>query len=1099
MYRLKFRKSAAGIGALIFGAVAMIAIPLFPTTNDKGLLFDLPLAAVGAAQFLLPLLFSLVTYRSCPFIQQLRAFLVTSSFMGFFGMLANAGPPLQAFQVNSSEMLLHLNAVSLGAMNLASLIAATNLMQAEQMSSFADTQVAEAQLERLKAVKVDPDTQAKWEKAAAYADRSTDGRSLRSTMTNLKAISLAEPGQELKPTPREAAEISSREKSSSAPASAGGDDGSLANVLDRMDDEPLTPDGGNLSAAQSKNSALAGNSFINDATETEPVDTGAGFLDSILNSKIQEEDAVSAAIADLDAPATDVGLPATDVGLPATDLGLPEIDTETTDVAALLDSFGDAEEPAGSDMLEPEPAAALFEKEESYAGDTGYGSDEAPADLLSKLGGIDDEDDSAQADAGAAIVEPVGEDKFEAKPTATKQVDSTKADGATETTRSTSFANASSSRNSLPALQPLHEGASAEVTALSGEDTGNFPVPSATPTSTAGAPTGLSPTNTNNKLAAMKRRNTSTFTKLNALSASGTGTLKPQQPDVESEPDSLRSLLDRLDDEPAEEAPKKVEEVAKPIEPPTELTLDTVFKGDGAPEVAATPKTVAVKPAEEAKAKVAEVKEEPAAIVEPEAKAAAEPEPELEPEPVKADSGFRGARDLDAPPDLNINAGDFEASPLSSLLDRSLGESDDAPEAADGEVEEPSEPLFGGGVDGEIDDIFSELAPPEAQKEVADVFPSSTARSGINKESPEPNKVEAAPAAKEAVSEALAEVEEEAQGSLFNESLDSEIDDIFSELAPADAHKEVKDVLPATKPAAASASSTAAKAAPEPADEPAEATEGGGEGGLFGESLGEELDNIFSGLTESAQLDVTPGALARYKGDDDLLEPEPKVEAPKPAPAAEKAPAAASAESPAPAASGKEPAKYKEVKEFGRLSSKAAPSGAKFSSETAGTMKTIGKLLLDVQAVENIIKSGETKKIGAGMTTAKIISAARGEGIKNILNTIDTYEGVAGSLIVGHDGLVIASTVGTGWDKDMLGALSTALLSTSNLATKKLEIGKLRQMVMLTELTNGDGQRFKTTVLTDVDVGILAVFLEKTDLQKIDGLLETIQSTIHGG
>jgi predicted regulator of Ras-like GTPase activity (Roadblock/LC7/MglB family) len=109
------------------------------------------------------------------------------------------------------------------------------------------------------------------------------------------------------------------------------------------------------------------------------------------------------------------------------------------------------------------------------------------------------------------------------------------------------------------------------------------------------------------------------------------------------------------------------------------------------------------------------------------------------------------------------------------------------------------------------------------------------------------------------------------------------------------------------------------------------------------------------------------------------------------------------------------------------------------------------------------------------------------------------YEGVAGSLIVGHDGLVIASTVGTGWDKDMLGALSTALLSTSNLATKKLEIGKLKQMVMLTELTNGDGQKFKTTVLTDVDVGILAVFLEKTDLQKIDGLLETIHSTIHGG
>ena len=42
-------------------------------------------------------------------------------------------------------------------------------------------------------------------------------------------------------------------------------------------------------------------------------------------------------------------------------------------------------------------------------------------------------------------------------------------------------------------------------------------------------------------------------------------------------------------------------------------------------------------------------------------------------------------------------------------------------------------------------------------------------------------------------------------------------------------------------------------------------------------------------------------------------------------------------------------------------------------------------------------------------------------------------------------------------------------------------------------------RQFKTTVLTDVDVGILAVFLEKTDINKIDGLLETIQTTIHGG
>lgn len=51
-------------------------------------------------------------------------------------------------------------------------------------------------------------------------------------------------------------------------------------------------------------------------------------------------------------------------------------------------------------------------------------------------------------------------------------------------------------------------------------------------------------------------------------------------------------------------------------------------------------------------------------------------------------------------------------------------------------------------------------------------------------------------------------------------------------------------------------------------------------------------------------------------------------------------------------------------------------------------------------------------------------------------------------------------------------------------------------MVLLTELAPDS---YKSTVLTDVDVGILAVFMDRIDLTKIDGLLETIHKTIHGG
>jgi hypothetical protein len=49
-------------------------------------------------------------------------------------------------------------------------------------------------------------------------------------------------------------------------------------------------------------------------------------------------------------------------------------------------------------------------------------------------------------------------------------------------------------------------------------------------------------------------------------------------------------------------------------------------------------------------------------------------------------------------------------------------------------------------------------------------------------------------------------------------------------------------------------------------------------------------------------------------------------------------------------------------------------------------------------------------------------------------------------------------------------------------------------MVLLTRTPNAD----KTTILTDVDVGILVVFCEQTDITLIDGLIDKIQNTING-
>jgi len=219
----------------------------------------------------------------------------------------------------------------------------------------------------------------------------------------------------------------------------------------------------------------------------------------------------------------------------------------------------------------------------------------------------------------------------------------------------------------------------------------------------------------------------------------------------------------------------------------------------------------------------------------------------------------------------------------------------------------------------------------------------------------------------------------------------------------------------------------------------------------------------------------------------DFSPPESQKPAEPDAPAAPAAPATPVADPKSQATA----APTQQIKEFGRLS--AGSGSATSGGANEGAIKAIGRQLIDVQAVENIIKAGEKREkmgIGAGLTTARVISAARGEGIKTLLTKIDNFPGVAGSLIVGNDGLVIASTLTSGLDKDLLGALCNAMHSHSDLAAKKLDMGKLRQIIF-----HADD---KMTILTGVAVGVLAVFVENRDLTQVDSLLTAIESTVRG-
>lgn len=253
----------------------------------------------------------------------------------------------------------------------------------------------------------------------------------------------------------------------------------------------------------------------------------------------------------------------------------------------------------------------------------------------------------------------------------------------------------------------------------------------------------------------------------------------------------------------------------------------------------------------------------------------------------------------------------------------------------------------------------------------------------------------------------------------------------------------------------------------------------------------DDMTDLFDNLLDKSQssvdisMDFSPESGKTGTGTTEAPAQPPATAPAQPAPAA--APAAAKASDPAaPAESGKA---GQQIKEFGRLSA----SSASQQGSSEGAIKAIGRQLIDVQAVENIIKSGEKREkmgIGAGLTTARVISAARGEGIRALLTKIDGCPGVAGSLIVGNDGLVIASTLQGGLDKDLLGALCTAMHSHTDLAARKAQMGKLRQIIF--------HANDKLTILTGVAVGVLAVFIEDRDLSKIDSTLQAIESTVRG-
>lgn len=333
---------------------------------------------------------------------------------------------------------------------------------------------------------------------------------------------------------------------------------------------------------------------------------------------------------------------------------------------------------------------------------------------------------------------------------------------------------------------------------------------------------------------------------------------------------------------------------------------------------------------------------------------------------------------------------------------------------------------------------------------------------------------------------------------LFKGSVDTDMDTVFAKIAPPEAQREVQHPTDNVIPQAPAANA----------------------GKLFQGSVDAQVDQLFSGIAPSsaspspaitpaippqqiAQPRTPAGAEAPklFKGsvDDqveglfsDLASPEAQKEFGA-MPAAQSAGNVADQDADYFA---QQKAIAHELKDFGRLSVKSSANIE--ASVPSGTMKTIGKFLIDTDDVDNIIKKADAGEIVANLPSARVISAVRGEGIQALLESIDNYRGVSGSMLVGSDGLVIASTYTGGGDRDSTGVLAHGLFGNTNLAMLRLDLGKLQQMVFVSKRSENGGDKKLTTILTDVEVGALSVFVDTDLAVGIEQLMEQINTIVHG-
>ncbi|HEY9786468.1 MAG TPA: roadblock/LC7 domain-containing protein [Candidatus Obscuribacterales bacterium] len=178
-----------------------------------------------------------------------------------------------------------------------------------------------------------------------------------------------------------------------------------------------------------------------------------------------------------------------------------------------------------------------------------------------------------------------------------------------------------------------------------------------------------------------------------------------------------------------------------------------------------------------------------------------------------------------------------------------------------------------------------------------------------------------------------------------------------------------------------------------------------------------------------------------------------------------------------------------ELRQEARVSRACFPSLARIRqeqptspSEHQGKISSVGKFLLDSQTSQSV-----SQLISSGFSESKfrVISLEIAKQLQEALEPIEMCNGVIGSLVVGYDGMLIASTLPQDLDTESLGTGALVTYMNSQNILWDLRQDKIQQLISKTPCGY--------TIFSDFGRGILVTLTESSDSNCLIPLLSNIR------